>query len=141
MSIHIMELVTNTEKGKAYEERENQQRPLTLDEYYTLYKKELPSVLNFIRELAFNCPDLDSVRDRVKHTAGCSVRNFDDDFGEYIDIEVNCDDPRFDYIVITLSKDTPVKIADSIDVAIKGLDYEYECLPLLEKLNSIKIVD
>ena len=140
MSIHIFELATNLQKAQAWEQRKNEQRPLTLEEYYSLYKEELPKVLNFIRELAFNCMTLEEVADRARHTAGCSVRNLDD-FGEYIDIEVDCDDKRFEYILITLTKDNPIKISDSFDLAVNNLCYEYDCLPILEKLNTIKIVD
>lgn len=139
MFIHRLQLATNLTRADAWADNHNCQRPLTIREYNVLYNKELPSALNFVKQLVEDCSTLYEVASKSWRMSGCHTRYLDA-YGEVIDIEIKADNKMFDYILITLSDRDGIKISDAFDVAVTGLDYEYELLPIDKNLNVVEII-
>lgn len=126
---------TNLAIADGYEWTDDkQQRPLTVSEYlqaFDLYKA-------FRTDFDFSNMNLEQARDYLHHISGCVIRNYEPH--GYLDIEYSSDNFKaVEYILVTLTETESGKVSISsyIDTAIRGLDYEYECMDTQEPIMYV----
>lgn len=130
-----MELIKNMTETIKYI---NTQRPMTIEEW-EIAKGMYQRAVELLKDITEISETKDRMLNKVRYLNCFDIRNqqdFENGSSDYLDLEYSEDDAQsVEYIRVTIGLEY---ISEMFDVAIKHLDYEYECLTLKEETTIIK---
>lgn len=130
-----MELIKDMSIANRYTD---EQRPMTVEEW-EIAKGMYQRAVKLLKDIVEVAETKDRILDKVRHLNCFAIRNqkdFENGSADYLDLEYSEDDTQsVEYVCVTVGLEY---ISTMFDVAIKHLDYEYECLTLKEKTTVIE---
>lgn len=129
-----MELIKDMSIANRYTD---EQRPMTIEEW-EIAKGMYQCAFAILKEIAETSETKKDILHKVRHLNCFSMRNekdFEHSFN-FLDLDYREDNTKtVEYIRVTIGLEY---VSTMFDVAIKHLDYEYECLALKEKTTVIE---
>lgn len=129
-----MELIKDMSVANRYTD---EQRPMTVEEW-EIAKGMYQRAVETLRDLISRSKKETDLTSKIHHINTFQMRNQKDfeNFSDYLDVEYTEDNTKsVEYIVLTVNLKI---ISPTFDVAIKHLDYEYECLTLNEGITIVE---
>lgn len=130
-----MELIKDMSIANRYTD---EQRPMTVEEW-KIAKGMYQRAVEVLKDIAGTSKTKEDIVNKVRHLNCFTMRNqkdFENGSSDYLDLEYSEDDTQsVEYVRVTIALQY---ISEMFDVAIKHLDYEYECLTLNEDITIVE---